>query len=97
MLFSSILAVATAIAAEAKLPSCVTSQAGALKHPAIYHDCKSLHRIQDNYQQRKSAYFDSLDHVVSWLPALQPDSTWTMAGPFETVSWAGRDGHNIPL
>lgn len=38
-----------------------------------------------------------LESSVSRLPALQPDETWEMKGPFESVIWAGEDGHNIPL
>lgn len=79
------------------LPKCVSRPASGFHHPGIYHDCKSLDRIQKNYQSGKSAYVDALESSASRLPALQPNSTWEMEGPFETLLFAGEDEHNIPL
>ncbi|VUC23279.1 unnamed protein product [Clonostachys rosea] len=79
------------------LPCCKSTLSAGFKHPGIYHDCDSLNRIQDNYQSGKAPYVKALDDAISRLPALQGDGTWDMDGPFETVAWAGDDGHNIPL
>jgi hypothetical protein len=85
---------AFAVSVVARLPSCKSSTSGGFKHPGIYHDCDSLDRIQNNYQGGKPAYSKALENAVSRLPALQPDETWEMDGPYETVAWAGEDGHN---
>lgn len=78
------------------LPSCESWTSNGFHHPGIYHDCKSLGRIQKNYQSGKWAYVAALESVVARANALSNDS-WAMAGPFEEVNWAGGDGHNIPL
>ena len=67
VLLSSLLVVSTAIEAEVKLPSCVTSQPGVLKHPGIYHDCKSLDRIQDNYQGNRHTLNPWIMPLVDFL------------------------------
>ncbi|KAJ5766073.1 uncharacterized protein N7511_003689 [Penicillium nucicola] len=79
------------------LPRCTSWLEDGFQHPGIYHDCRSLDRIQANYHSNSSAYLDALSSAQSRLPALQDDATWTMSGPFESVNWAGGDGHNIPL
>ncbi|KAL2202161.1 chondroitin AC/alginate lyase [Sarocladium strictum] len=81
-----------------KLPCCKSTKSeNGFYHPGIYHDCKSLQRIQDNYQSGKWAYVHALDLVIDRAASLQLNQSWEMAGPFEEVNWAGGDGHNIPL
>lgn len=81
----------------ANLQHCKSWNELGFQHPGIYHDCRSLNRIQRNHQRGKSPYRDALKNATSHLPALQPNGSWEMQGPYETVSWAGSDGHNIPL
>ncbi|KAJ5901533.1 hypothetical protein N7495_002061 [Penicillium taxi] len=79
------------------LPKCESWTEDGFKHPGIYHNCTSLDRIQTNYNGDSSAYADALTSSQSRLSALQESDTWEMSGPYESVNWAGGDGHNIPL
>ncbi|VUC35190.1 unnamed protein product [Clonostachys rosea] len=80
------------------LPSCTQSTGSGFTHPGIYHDCNSLDRIQKQYSEGLEPFKTSFDMVVdrSDTPYLTSE-TWTSEGPFETVIFAGKDGHNIPL
>src|SRR5687768_7611339 len=81
--------------AKPRLPKCKSSKSSnGFHHPGIYHDCRSLDRIQHNYQSGKWAYTEALNLVVARTPSLQKNESWEMQGPFYEVNWAGGDGHN---
>lgn len=87
-----------AVRARDALPKCTQSNGDLFTHPGIYHNCASLDRIQSQLAQGLEPFKTALDMTVQRgdTPFLK-SSTWTAAGPFATVLFAGEDGHNIPL